>query len=220
MPGHFFVEAADFGSFARYVCALRESPLRVYSHDLNKKRVLSSRKVLSKALFSIYTNSPKSGRYVSYNAKGGKEEFSVVSSTKSFSQYAPIINLSSLPSTFIINPKKVAEKFIPVHIEDLGSLARLTYDPESPDELDLTLFMFPQKTKWIIAYITSLDLEDILHFFNYVILDKEPTKPFLQYSTNDDKTPVFTDKFQHGLSYLPVVKLKGSHPIFGLNKLK
>jgi hypothetical protein len=218
MPNHFFVETADFGSFARYVCALKENPLRVYSHDLNKKRVLSSRKVLSKSLFSIYTNAPKSGRYISYNVKGGKEEASVVSSTKSFAQYSPIVHLSSLPSTFVINPKKINEKFISVHVEDLGSLARLTYDPESPDELDLTLFMFPQKTKWIIGYITSLDLEDILYFFNYVILDKEPSKPFLQYSTNDDKTPVFTDKFQHGLSYLPVVKLKDAHPIFGLSK--
>lgn len=218
MPSHFFVETDDFASFARYVCALRENPLRVYSHDLNKKRVLSSRKVLSKALFSIYTNAPKSGRYISYNVKGGKEEANVVSSTKSFAQYSPIVHLSTLPSTFIINPKKINEKFIPVHVEDLGSLARLTYDPESPDEPDLTLFMFPQKTKWIIGYITSLGLEDILYFFNYVVLDKEPSKPFLQYSTNDDKTPVFTDKFQHGLSYLPVVKLKESHPIFGLNK--
>lgn len=220
MPSHYFVEAADFGSFARYVCALRENPLRVYSHELNKKQVLSSRRILSKSLFSIYSNVPKSGRYVSYNAKGGKEEFSVVSSTKSFAKYAPIVNLNSLPSTFIVNPKKIDEKFIPVHVEDLGSLARLTYDPELPDEWDLTLFLFPQKTKWIIGYITSIDLEDILYFFNYVILDKEPDKPFLQYSNADDKLPVFTDKFQHGLSYLPVVKLKEDHPIFGLNKKK
>ena len=156
MPSHFFVETADFGSFARFVCALRENPLRVYSHELNKKRVLSSRKVLSKALFSIYTNSPKSGRYVSYNAKGGKEEFSVVSSTKTFAQYAPIVNLSSLPTKIIINPKKVDEKFIAVHIDDLGSLARLTYDPESPDVLEPTLFLFQQKNKmdYWIYYIT------------------------------------------------------------------
>ena len=218
MPSHFFIETADFGSFSRYVCALRENPLRVYSHDMGKKHVLSSRTVLSKALFSLYTNAPNSGRYISYNVKGGKEETGVVNSTKTFAQYAPIVHLSSLPSTFVINPKKIDEKFIPIHIEDLGSLARLTYDPELPDELDLTLFMFPQKTKWIIGYLTSLDLEDVLYFFNYVILDKEPTKPFLQYSPNDDKTPVFTDKFQHGLSYLPVVNLKDGHPIFGMNK--
>ena len=218
MPNHFFVEAADFGNFARFVCALRENPLRVYSHNLNKKPVLSSRKILSKGLISIYTNLPNNGNYISYNAKGGKEESSVVNSTKSFSQYAPIIHLSSLPSTFVINPKKISEKFIPIQVEDLGSIARLTYNPELPDEVDPTLFVFPKKTKWIIGYITSMDLEDILYFFNYVVLDKEPTKPFLQYSPNDDKAPVFTDKFQHGLSYLPVVKLKDSHPVFGLNK--
>lgn len=218
MPNHFFVEAADFANFARYVCAFRGNPLRVYSHQLNKKQVLSSRKVLSKTLFSVYTTTDKNGQYVSYNAKSGKEESDIVTTTKSFSQYAPIVNLESLPENFVVNPKKINEKFIPVHIKDLGSLARLTYDPELPDEQNLTLFMFPQKSKWIIGYITSLDLDDRLYFFNYVSLKEEPTKPFLQYSTNEDKTPVFTDKFQHGLSYLPVVKLKEAHPVFGLDK--
>ncbi len=217
MPNHYFIETADFESFARYVCALRENPMRVYSHNLNQKKVFSSRKTLANSLLSIYTSSSKSGRYISYNAKSGKEECNVVSSTKSFSQYAPIIHLQSLPKTFLINPKKIVDKFIPIHVEDLGSLARLTYDPELPDESELTLFMFPQKNKWIIGYITSIDLEDVVYFFNYVILDNEPAKPFLQYSTNDNKVPVFTDKFQHGLSYLPVVKLKNCHPIFGLN---
>ena len=217
MPSHYFVETADFESFARYVCALKEHPLRVYSHNLHQKKVFSSRRILANSLFSIYTASTKNGRYISYNAKSGKEECNVVNSTKSFSQYAPIIHLTDLPSTFEINPKKIVDKFTPIHVDDLGSLARLTYDPELPDEPDLTLFMFPQKKKWIIGYVTSLDLEDILYFFNYVILDNEPAKPFLQYSTTDNKTPVFTDKFQHGLSYLPVVKLKDCHPIFGLN---
>jgi len=217
MPSHYFVETADFESFARYVCALRENPLRVYSHSLNQKKVFSSRKILTSSLFSIYTVSSKTGRYISYNAKSGKEECDVVSSTKSVSQYAPIINLHSLPTTFVINPKKIVDKFTPINIEDLGSLARLTYDPELPDEPDLTLFMFPKKNKWVIGYVTSLDLEEVLYFFNYVTLDKEPSKPFLQYSNTDNKVPVFTDKFQHGLSYLPVVKLKDCHPIFGLN---
>ena len=217
MPSHYFVETADFESFVRYVCARRENPLRVYSHNLNQKKVFSSRRILSNSLFSIYTVSTKTGRYISYNAKSGKEECRVVSSTKSFSQYAPIINLHSLPSTFVLNPKKIEDKFTPIHVEDLGSLARLTYDPELPDESDLTLFMFPKKNKWVIGYVTSLDLEDALYFFNYVMLDKEPVKPFLQYSTTDNKTPVFTDKFQHGLTYLPIVRLKDCHPIFGLN---
>lgn len=216
MSSQYFVETADFESFARYVCALKENPLRVYSHDLNKKKVLSSRRVLSKSLLSIYTVTPISGRYISYNVKNGKEECSIVNSTKLFSQYAPIIHLTALPTKIIVNSKKIQDKFTPLKIEDLGSLARLTYDPELPDEPDLTLFSFPQKTKWIIGYITSINLDNTLYFFNYVTLDSEPTKPFLQYSNNDDKVPVFTDRFQHGLSYLPVVKLKAGHPIFGL----
>lgn len=216
MSSQYFVETADFESFARYVCALKENPLRVYSHDLNKKKVLSSRRVLSKSLLSIYTVTPISGRYISYNVKNGKEECSIVNSTKLFSQYAPIIHLTALPTKIIVNSKKIQDKFTPLKIEDLGSLARLTYDPELPDEPDLTLFSFPQKTKWIIGYITSINLDNTLYFFNHVTLDSEPTKPFLQYSNNDDKVPVFTDRFQHGLSYLPVVKLKAGHPIFGL----
>lgn len=157
------------------------------------------------------------GRYLSYSAKAGKEDCDVVNSTKAISNYAPIIHLSSLPSNFNINPKKIEDKFKTIQVEDLGSLARLTYDPELPDEPDLTLFLFPLKEKWVIGYITSIELEEVLYFFNYLILDKEPTKPFLQYSLIDTKNPVFTDRFQHGYPYLPIIKLKNSHAIFGVN---
>jgi len=217
LPSQYFVQVADLGCFARYVCSSRENPLRAYSHNLNGKKVLSSRRVLTKSLLSFYTDAIKPGRYVSYSAKGGKEEYDIVNSTKSFSTYAPIIHLSSLPSSFNINPKKIDDKFKPIQVEDLGSLARLTYDPELPDEPDLTLVLFPKKQKWIIGYLTSIDLDEVVYFFNYVILDKEPPTPFLRYSIQDAKAPVFVDKFQHGYSYLPIIKLKQSHEIFGLN---
>lgn len=217
MLSQYFVEVADFACFARYVCSFRENPLRVYSHNLNGKKVLSSRRVLTNSLFSFYTAEAKSGRYISYSAKGGKEECDVVNSTKALSTYAPIIHLSSLPSGFNIHPKKIVDKFKPIQVDDLGSLARLTYDPELPDEPDLTLFMFQQKQKWIVGYITKIDLEDTIYFFNYVKLDDEPSKPFLKYSLQEAKAPVFVDKFQHGYSYLPIIKLKKSHEIFGLN---
>jgi len=155
--------------------------------------------------------------YVAYSAKGGKEECDVVNSTKAFSAYAPIIHLDSLPSSFTINPKKIVDKFKPIQVEDLGSLARLTYNPELPEEPDLTLLLFPQKQKWIIGYVTSIDLEDVIYFFNYVILDKEPSSPFLRYSLQESKDPIFVDKFQHGYSYMPIIKLKKGHEIFGLH---
>ena len=208
MLGQYFVEVADFACLARYVCSFRENPLRVYSHNLNGKKVLSSRRVLTKSLLSFYTTETKSGRYVSYSAKGGKEECDVVNSTKAFSVYAPIIHLSSLPSGFNLHPKKIVDKFKPIQVDDLGSLARLTYDPELPDEPDLTLFMFPQKQKWIVGYITRIDLEDTIYFFNYVKLDDEPSKPFLKYSLQEAKAPVFVDKFQHGIFLFANNKIK------------
>jgi len=38
----------------------------------------------------------------------------------------------------------------------------------------------------------------------------------LKYSLQETKEPIFTDKFQHGYSYLPIIKLKKGHEIFGL----
>jgi len=210
-----FIEVADFPSFARYVCH-RENSLRVYYHDLKKEKVLSSRQVLASSLLSFYVIAPKSGRYISYSVKGGRENYDIVNTTKAVSNYAPVIHLTAIPSSVVINPAKLKDKFKPIQVENLGSLARLTYDPELPEEAELSLFAFPHKEKWIIGYITSLDLEDIEYFFNYVVVDKEPTKPFLQYSYQETKEPTFTDKFQHGYTYLPIVKLKQAHKIFGL----
>jgi len=102
LPSQYFVEVNDFACFARYVCSFRENPLRVYSHNLNGKIVLSSRRILSNSLLSFYTPAPKSGRYVSYSAKGGKEECDIVNSTKALSSYAPIVHLSSLPPSITI----------------------------------------------------------------------------------------------------------------------
>jgi hypothetical protein len=81
----------------------------------------------------------------------------------------------------------------------------------------MTLFLFPHKKKWVIGYITSIDFDDVVYFFNYVKLDKEPTKPFLQYSLQNDRDSIFTDSFQHDYRYLPVIKLKRCHKIFGLS---
>ncbi len=201
MPEIHFVETASFSDFVRYVCALREYTLRVYSYKLNGNLVLSSRRILANSLLSFYTPAPKTGRYVSYSEKKGKERFSITNSASTFIKFAPIINLVTLPSKFTINPKRIKDKFKPIEVAD---------------EPDVTLFLFSHKKKWVIGYITSIDFDDTVYFFNYVKLDKEPTKPFLQYSLQDDKDSIFTDSFQHGYLYLPVIKLKRCHKIFGL----
>lgn len=212
-----FIETADFTNFARYVCAFREYPLRVYSQDLNGQRILSTRRVLVNSLLLFYTPSTKTGRYISYNVEGGKEYSDIVDSTKAISTYAPITHIDSLSSSFKISIKKIQDKFKPIKLKDLGSLARLTYNPELPEEPDLALTLFPQKQKWIIGYITTLELDDKVYCFNYVELKEEPKKLFLKYLGNVGKSPEFTDTFQHGFTYLPVIRLKKSHEIFGLS---
>ncbi|WP_237087750.1 MULTISPECIES: hypothetical protein [Nitrosopumilus] len=204
----------SFLDFARFVCAFREYPLRVYAHKLYGKMVLSCRLVLSNSILAFYTDYEK-GRYVEYDPKGGKETAKIVNSIQSNSNYAPIVHLDSLPFP-IKSHKKISGKFKTSKVLDLGNLARLTYDPEWPDDPKVTLLCFPRRKKWIIGYMSLIELDEAVYCFYYVELDKEPDKPFIKYSGHKGVPAQFTDIFQHGYPYLPVVKLKKGHPIFGL----
>jgi hypothetical protein len=158
----------------------------------------------------------KSGRYVSYNSTGGKEFCDVVETTKNISTYAPIIHFETQISSLPAETENPEDKFHPIRVKDLGSLARLTYDPELPDETNLALYAIPHNSSWLIGYITSLDMDETFYQFNFVETDSEPMKPFLKYQGNEGKEPEFADSFEHGFSYLSVIKIKNEHPIFGL----
>jgi hypothetical protein len=210
-----FVEVASFADFARYTCAIREYPLRVYAFKFKEKKIFSTRKILANSILHFFTDFTKDGRYISYSLEAGKETVSVVNATKTIPNYAPIIELDSLPFQ-IKTSKQIKDKFKPIHVHELGDLARLTYDPEFPEESEVTLLSFPYKKKWVIGYITEIALDDSIYCFNYVQLDVEPKASFLKYSGHKGASAEFTNKFQHGFPYLPVVKLKAGHPIFGL----
>ena len=209
-----FIEVASLLDFARYVCAFREYPLRVYSHELHGKKVLSTRTVLSSSILAFYT-SYENGRYIEYDPKNGKETAKVVDAIQSNAQHAPIVHLLSLPFQ-VKNYKKISDKFKTSKVLDLGSLARITYDPEWPDDPKVTLLCFPYRKKWIIGYMSMIELDDTTYCLYYVELDEEPGKPFIKYSGHKGESVQFTDVFQHGFPYLPIVKLKKIHPIFGL----
>lgn len=211
-----FVELFSFNDLARFVCAFREYPLRVYSHELNGIRVFSSNLTLANTLLLFYTPMTKFGRYISYSASGGKEYCDVVESTKNISTYAPIIHLESEISSLPTEKEKTSDKFHPIRVKDLGSLSRLTYDPEFPEETNLALYAIPHNSSWLIGYLTSLEMDDVFYQFNYVELDSEPTKPFLKYQGHEGKEPEFSESFEHGFSYLSIIKIKEGHPIFEL----
>lgn len=210
----YFVETVSFMDFARLVCAYREYPLRVYSFEYKGKKIFSSRKILSESILHFFTECTREGRYILYNLQDGKETSDVVNSTTTFSNYAPVIELDSLPFP-IKQSKKLKDKFKTIKVHDLGDLAKLTYDPELPEEIEPTLFAFPYKKKWVVGYITKIDLLDAVYCFNYHESEIEPTS-FIQYSGHKGKHTEFATRVQHGYNYFPVVKLKQSHPIFGL----
>ena len=213
----YFVELYSFNDLARYACALREYPKRVYSQKLNDSRIISCSLTLSNTLLIFYTQMPKSGRYISYQITAGKEICDVVESTKNISNYAPIIHMQSGISS-LTKSKKISDQFHPIQVKDLGSLARLTYDPELPDEQNLTLYAIPYKNSWIVGYLSLLEMDEIYYNFNYVKLDSEPAKPFLKYQGNHGLDPTFSINFEHGYSYLPVIKIKKKYSIFGFTR--
>ena len=211
-----FIELSGFDDLARYACALREFPQRVYSHEFNDTRIISSSLTLANTLLIFYTQMPKLGRYVSYQVNAGKETCDIVDSTKNISHYAPIIHMESEISP-LTQSKEITDQFHPIQVKDLGSLARLTYDPEFPDEQNTTLYAVPTKKSWVLGYITSLEMDDVFYNFNYVNLDSEPDKHFVKYQGNHGKDPEFSDKFDHGFSYLPIIKIKNEYPVFGFS---
>ena len=213
-----FIELHSFNDLARFVCAFREYPLRVYSHDLHGTRVLSSSLLLANTLLLFYIPMKKYGRYISYQASAGKEHCDVVESTKDISTYAPIIHMESKISPLPIKSEKISDTFHLIRVKDIGSLARLTYDPELPDEPNLTLYAIPHKNSWVMGYLTSLEMDNVYYQFNYVELDSEPLKPFIKYKGHEGKDPELSDNFEHGFSYLPIIKIKSEHEIFGFNR--
>jgi len=212
-----FIELSSFDDLARYACAFREYPKRVYSQEFDGLRIISSSLTLANTLLIFYAQMPKSGRYVSYQVTSGKEICEIVESTKNISNYAPIIHMESKISSLSVKSKKISDQFHPIQVKDLGSLARLTYDPEFPDEQNLTLYALPNKNSWVMGYITSLEMEEVFYNFNYVELDSEPTKHFVKYQGNQGRDPEFSDNFDHGYSYLPIIKIKNEYSIFGFS---
>lgn len=213
----YYIELSGFDDLARYSCAFREYPQRVYSHKFNDSRILSSILKLANTLLIFYVPFKNSGRYISYQITSGKETCAVVQSTKNISNYAPIINMESKISSLSISNNKIYDQFHPIKLQDLGSLARLTYDPEYPDEQNFTLYALPYNKYWILGYLTSLEMDDVFYHFNYVQLDSEPNKHFLKYQGNHGLDPEFSNSFEHGFSYLPIIKIKKEYSIFGLS---
>jgi hypothetical protein len=199
--------------FSRLVCALERAPRVSFSHEHEGKEVLSVQMDLLKEKPIIYyTTIDNKGHYLCYEFKSGKEQSSIVNSTSDAARlYSPIVKIKALPDN--LKAGNGSEE----KLEDLASLAKLSYGFE---DTPFPLFTFPQNGKWLMGVFMNFN-EEGASYFCHVVLDKNPEKPFLKYSTNNGTEPSFVESPQeHGYSYIKIIKLKETHPLVNYVRLQ
>ena len=206
-----YIQVSSALEFSRLVCALERAPRVSFLHDHNGKKVLSVQMdILKEKPIVYFTPLERNGHYISYGLKGGKEESGIVDTTSDSSKlYSPIVRIKSLPET--LRPGNgTLDRYQPIELEDLASLAKLTWGFE---EIPFPLFLFPFNEKWLIGVFMNFN-EEGTSYFCHVVLNQDPQKPFLKFSTNNGQAPSFVnDPSEHGYSYIKIIKLKETHPL-------
>ena len=212
-----YVEISDRIEFSRLVCALERVPRTSFSFEHEGNPVLAVQMDLIKERPVIYfTREGKSGHYISYGFKAGKEDSDIINTiTNPTYLYSPIVRVKSLPPSLKQETKTEELNYYELlELEDLESLVKLSYGFE---EAPFPLFAFPNENKWMIGVFMNFNESDEVSYFCHVTLDKEPPNPFLKYSSQNGVEPSFTPSVsEHGYSYLKVIKLKDKHPLVKL----
>ena len=214
-----YVQVSSPLEFTRLVCALERMPRVSFLHEHDGKKVLSVQMDLLKEKPVIYfTPVEKIGHYLCYGFNGGKEQLELVNSTVDNSKlYSPVINIKSLPASLKPDNTLSPEKYQPIELEDLSSLAKISYGFE---EAPFPLFAFPYKENWFVGVFMNFN-EYGPSYFCHVSLDNEPNKPFLKYTTTKDLEPEFVEHTgEHGYSYIKIIKLKDAHPLVDYDQIQ
>ena len=213
-----YVQVASTLEFSRLVCALERAPRASFLHEHEGQKVLSVQMDLLKDKPVIYyTPFNNAGHYLCYGFKSGQEESHIVDCTTDTSRiYSPIIKIRSLPAN--LKPGNgTDDKYHPLVLEDLSSLAKLSCGFE---EAPFPLFSFPHHDKWFVGVFMNFN-EEGSSYFCHVILDEEPQKPFLKFTTSNGASPCFVDSpNEHGYSYIKLVKLNDTHPLVDYDQLQ
>ncbi len=207
-----YIQVNSALEFSRMVCALERTPRVSFLHKYGQEKILSVQMdILKEKPIVYYTPMDNSGQYVCYSLKGGKEQFSIVDSTADTSKlYSPIVKIKSLPKT--LRPGNgTQDRYHPIELEDISSLAKLTW--VGWEETTFPLFLFPRNGVWLLGIFTTFHDEGT-SYFCYIVLDHDPEKPFLKFSTTVGSVVEFVDDpSEHGYSYIKIVKLKDTHPL-------
>ncbi len=109
------------------------------------------------------------------------------------------------------------DRYQPIELEDMSSLAKLTW---GFDEIPFPLFLFPHNDKWLIGVFMNFN-EEGTSYFCHVVLDSDPQKPFIKFSSTNGSEPIFVENpSEHGYSYVKIIKLKDTHPLVDYGHLQ
>src|SRR5437667_4074606 len=167
-------------------------------------------------IYFVKSEERKYGQYMAYRITGVTEEVAIVDSVVNPSFiYSPIINIDKFPAT-LTRKSRVNKKsgYITIRLRDLSSLAKVAAYKTIYDEPPLPLLMFREETKFVVGSAISLIELYTISYFYYLILDEEPTDPFLRYSSHKVEQLSFSNRIgEHGYIYLKLIKLASSHPL-------
>ena len=213
-----YIQVNSTLEFSRLVCALERIPRVSFLHDYNGQKILSVQMdILKEKPIIYYTPLKNIGHYLCYGLKGGKEKSEIVDSTSDASKlYSPIVKIKSLPKT--LRPGNgTLDRYQPIELEDMSSLAKLTWGFE---EIPFPLFLFPYSDKWLIGVFMNFN-EEGTSYFCHVVLDSDPQKPFIKFSSTNGSEPIFVENpSEHGFSYVKIIKLKDTHPLVDYGHLQ
>jgi len=213
-----YIQVNSTLEFSRLVCALERAPRVSFLHDYDGKKILSVQMdILKEKPIVYFTPLENIGHYLCYDLKGGKEKSEIVNTTSDTSKlYSPIVKIKSLPKT--LRPGNgTLDRYQPIELEDLSSLAKLTW---GFDEIPFPLFLFPHNDKWLIGVFMNFTDEGT-SYFCHVVLDSDPQKPFIKFSSSNGSEPIFVENpSEHGYSYIKIIKLKETHPLVDYGHLQ
>ncbi len=213
-----YIQVNSTLEFSRLVCALERAPRVSFLHDYDGQKILSVQMdILKEKPIVYFTPLENIGHYLCYDLKGGKEKSEIVNTTSDTSKlYSPIVKIKSLPKT--LRPGNgTLDRYQPIELEDMSSLAKLTWGFE---EIPFPLFLFPHNDKWLIGVFMNFNEEGI-SYFCHVVLDSDPQKPFMKFSSTNGSEPIFVENpSEHGYSYVKIIKLKDTHPLVDYGHLQ
>jgi hypothetical protein len=213
-----YIPLAGLKDFGRLVCALERAPMPSFALTVGGKQVLAAQLDIMNGRPIIYTAEVDVGssQYLAYRVSNGIEEVMLADSVGNPTfVYSPILNVEKFPPALAKSAK--VEKgmgYTVIKLKDMASLAKVAAYKTLYEEAPLPLFLAKHGSATIIGTIMSVNENDSLSYFYYVLLPSEPAEPFLRYASQKPEQPAFCGGLdEHGYIYLKVIRLAAGHPL-------